>query len=148
MKQLLLVIVLSFVSCKSETTCDNLKSINKTDTLSIDDSALSFYPIGKNKLSFLDLKNEKTLIFFKTEFDQIKEGYNQEIGNPFWQKLKKTNVDIIVISDLKIAGNYGVEIKNNKIVSNYLFVTDQEKKIKGIYKNICVSQINGIANNN
>ncbi|MEL0644968.1 hypothetical protein V6251_11295 [Olleya sp. Ti.3.14] len=144
----LIVIIFNLFSCKKDNNCDMLTSIEKTEKLKIGDKLPGFYPLGNNKLSFLDLKKEKIAVFFKSENDNIKEGYNQEIDDIIWQELKNNNVDIIVISDLKIAGIYGIFTKENKINNNILLIADNNKIIKKIYKNICINNIANIIINN
>lgn len=126
-------------------SCDKTESIEKTAVLKINDKLPSFYPLGNNKLSFLDLKKERTIIFFKKDTDDIDIGYNEEINTPtIWDKIKEKQIDFIVVSDLKIAKNYGVQFTNNKIKDNYLFIADKNKNIQKIYKNVCVNNITKI----
>ena len=150
MKRFILILLIFISACSKnvkETNCDNLESIDKTEVLNINDKLPGFYPLG-NKLSFSDLKKEKIAVFFKSENDDIKVGYNQEIDNAIWQELKNNKVDIIVISDLKIAGIYGIFTEENKINNNILLIADNNKIINKIYKNVCVNNIANIINNN
>ena len=140
---LFILLICGFISCKNN--CSKIESIEKTEVLKINDKLPSFYPFGSNKLSFLDLKKEQTIIFFKKEIDDIHIGYNEEINNTtIWREIKEKQIDFIVVSDLKIAKNYGVQITNNKIKDNYLFIADKNKNIQKIYKNVCVNNITKI----
>ncbi|WP_452222784.1 hypothetical protein [Lacinutrix chionoecetis] len=136
-----ILILLSLFSCKQENNCNSLTPIEETEKLKIGDKLPSFYPLGDNKQSFSDLKKEKTIVFFKSESDDIQEGYNKEINHAIWPELKNVNADIIVISDLKIAGIYGIFLKENKIDNNVLFIADKNKIIRKIYSNICIENI-------
>lgn len=143
---LFILLICGFISC--DKNCGKIESIEKTEVLEINDKLPGFYPLGNNKLSFLDLKKEQTIIFFKKEIDDIHTGYNEEISNNIiWEKIKEKHIDFIVVSDLKVAKNYGVQIKNNKIKNNHLFIADKNKNIQKIYKNVCINNIPKIITN-
>ncbi len=147
MKKLLLHLVLvPLLSCKSnpfvQEECSGHKIAMRTKHLKAGDTLPSFYPLGHGNMSFNDLKGKKTLVFFKKEKVKPPNLLNNEIEYLGMGKLaQKHGVDIIVLSDAKIAGVYGVDYNSGSLADSYLFVAEENKVIQKIYKNVCEEDI-------
>lgn len=123
------------------------ETIVHTDKLKISDTLPSFYPLGKEKLSFKDLNNERTFIFFKKEKINAPSLLNDEINYEGFKKLVGfKNVDVIALSEYKIAKVYGIKLTHEGLTNSFLFIADKNHVIQKIYKGVCEEDIVEILN--
>ncbi|GHT59708.1 hypothetical protein AGMMS50239_06980 [Bacteroidia bacterium] len=143
-KWLYIIVVFIIFSC-GKTKNDNIIEINQTNRLSLGDSIPNFSGYTENNAFFNIMSLNRNILFIFFSNDNGLCLLNEEILNNNIGKLaEKKNVDILFISEMKIANIYGIEYTDppdRKMKYSVLFVVDSEKKIKKIFKNVSMKYL-------
>ncbi|GHU76766.1 hypothetical protein FACS189414_3140 [Bacteroidia bacterium] len=149
---LLFIICMTNCNIGRQGRTDNIDmvEISQTNRLRVGDSIISFCGLTDSNLDFdmASLSRDALFIYFSNNNGTCL--LNEEILNHNTGKLAKDkNVDVLFISDMKIANLYGIEYTappERKMKHPVLFVVDSEKKIKRIFKNAATENIIDLLN--
>ena len=153
-KNILHIISICFcIACSStdyqDEPCTGLTPMNETHTLKIGDTIpdFRFVTFTDNTLNISSLNKNKFFIFFKKN-NGANIFLNKEIPHKSMaQAAQKKQCDLLIISDLKAAKIYGVDITKNNQIANTLFIVSKNKTIEKIYTDICENEIVDLMNN-
>ena len=147
----LILILLLFCSCveKKDSKVCNITEINSTGKLKLGDSIPPFSGYTGNGYYFSTISlTKKSLFLFFNNSDSCllnNEISIDNIGNLAQEK----DIDILFISEMKIAKIYGIEYTKrpeNKMKHSILFIIDSQKRIRKIFKDVCVEDIINLLN--
>lgn len=153
-KNILYIILLCICTACSSTNyqdepCTGFSPVNETRTIKIGDTIPDFRVATSTDkiLNISSLNKNKLFIFFKKN-NGANIFLNKEIPHKdMAQAAQKKQCDLLIISDLKAAKIYGVDITKNNQIANTLFIVSKNKTIEKIYTDICENEIVDLMNN-
>lgn len=135
--------LLLFSSCVGKKD-SNIKEINNTSKLKLGDNIPSFsgYTENGNYFSIISLNRKALFLFFNNDESCL---LNDEISiNNIGGLAQKKDIDILFISEMKIADVYGIEYTKHpekKMKHSFLFIIDSQKRIEKIFRDVCAEDI-------